>query len=360
MEEEFQIVDVDTHEPSQKVEQILSAAQAALGDHVNTELRGSMIETETPVCGSLGELREELARLRRELAAAALREGARIAAGGTHPLADAERQEITGRERYHDIADTYQQLAHEQLIFGCHVHVAVGGRDHTIRTLDRTRPWLAVLKAMGTNSPFWQGRDTGYASYRTLLYDRWPVCGVPDPFGSAARYDEVVEDLEATGTVPDPSHLKWDTRLSPQHQTLEFRVFDVCTTVDETVMVAGLARSLARTCYGQAVRDEDPPQPRPEVMRVARWAAARYGVGEKLVDLTTCRSFPARDMVERFLDFLRPDLENHGEWEEVSRLVGETLQRGTGARRQREAAQRGGNLTAVVDMLVEQTMTGTG
>ncbi|MDP8930384.1 MAG: glutamate--cysteine ligase [Actinomycetota bacterium] len=331
-----------------------------MSEQVNPELRRSMIETETPVCGSLGELRGELARLRRELAAAALGEGARIAAGGTHPLADAERQEITDKQRYHEIAETYQQLADEQLIFGCHVHVSVGNRDHTVRTLHRTRPWLAVLKALGTNSPFWQGRDTGYASYRTLLYDRWPVCGMPDPFGSAARYDEVVEDLEATGTVPDPSHLKWDARLSPQHQTLEFRVLDICMTVDETVMAAGLARSLARTCYGQVVRDEDPPQPRPEVMRIARWSAARYGIGEKLVDLATCRSVPAREMVERFLDFLRPDLENYGEWDEVSQLVGRTLEQGTAARRQREAAERGGGLTAVVDLLVEQTLTGTG
>ena len=170
----------------------------------------------------------------------------------------------------------------------------------------------------------------------------------------------MVEDLEAAETIPDPSYLKWDVRLSARYQTLEFRVADACMTVDETVMVAGLARSLARSCYGQVVRDEKPSQPRPELMRAARWHAARYGIGGNLVDFGKCRSVPAREMVERFLEFLRPDLQNHGEWDELSQLVGQTLKQGTGARRQREALRRSGNLTAVVDLLVEQTVAGTG
>ncbi len=359
VEEEFQIVDAETRELSQSVERILPAAQALLGEQVSSELRPSMVETETSVCSSLRELRDELARHRRELAAAAQREGTHIAAGGTHPFAEAEQQAITDEQRYHDIAEIYQQLVDEQLIFGCHVHVSVNDRDLAVRTLDRTRPWLAVLTALASNSPFWEGKDTGYASYRTLLYDRWPVSGMPDPFGSEARYDEVVEDLRAAETIPDASYLKWDVRLSARYQTLEFRVADVCATVDETVMVAGLARSLVRTCYGQVVREEKPSQPRPELIRAARWHAARNGVDGNLVDFGKCRSLPAREMVEGFVDFLRPDLQKHGEWDELSQLVGQTLERGTGARRQREARQRSGNLTAVVDLLVEQTLTGT-
>lgn len=360
VEEEFQIVDAETRDLSQSAERILPAARASLGEQVKSEFRQSMIETATRVCSSLEELRDELVRLRRGLAAAAEREGTRIAAGGTHPFAEAEQQGITDKERYQDIAETYQQLADETLIFGCHVHVSISDRDLAVRTLDRTRPWLAVLRALGANSPLWEGRDTGYASYRTLIYDRWPVGGLPEPFGSEARYDQVVEDLEASESIPDPTHLEWDVRLSPRYQTLEFRVVDACTTVAETVMVAGLARSLARTCSGQVVRGENPYQPRPELMRAARWRAARYGIDGNLVDLVTCRSVPSRVLVEGFVDFLRPDLQEYGEWDEVAGLVGQTLERGSGARRQREALKRSGNLTTVVDLLVEQTLAETG
>ncbi len=165
----------------------------------------------------------------------------------------------------------------------------------------------------------------------------------------------MVEDLEATEAIADPTFLEWDVRLSAHYQTLEFRVFDTCMTVDDAVMVAGLARSLARTCHGQVVRNEGPSQPRPELMRAARWRAARYGVEGELIDLVGCQSVPAHELIERFLDFLRPDLQQHGEWEEPSQLVERTLRGGTGARRQREALRRSGNLAAVVELLVEQT-----
>ncbi|MFN2555432.1 MAG: glutamate--cysteine ligase [Nitriliruptorales bacterium] len=357
-EEEFQIVDAETRDLRQNVERILAAAQDSLGDQVKSEFRPSMVETATRVCSSLRELRSELTRLRGELAAAAQREECHIAAGGTHPFAEAEQQGITDKERYRAIAEEYQQLAYEQLTFGCHVHVAISDRDLAVRTLDRTRPWHAVLRALGSNSPFWQGKDTAYDSYRTLLFDRWPVSGMPDPFGSEARYDEVIEDLEATETIPDPSFVEWDVRLSAHYETLEFRVMDACMTVDDAIMVAGLARSLTRTCHVQAVRGESPSQPRPELMSAARWRAARYGVEGNLIDLVGCRSVPATELIERFLDYLRPDLLEHGEWDELSQLVHRTLERGTGARRQREAMQRSGKLTAVVDLLVEQTMSG--
>jgi carboxylate-amine ligase len=358
VEEEFQTIDAETRELRPRAEQILPAALSIVGEEVSPELRPSQIEIETPVSHSLGELREELGRLRRELAEAAEQEGSLIAAAGTHPFSKSEEQGVTEKQRYREIAETYQQLAQEQLIFGCHVHVNINDRDVAVRVMDRTQPWLAVLKALSTNSPFWQGQDTGYASYRTALYDRWPMSGTPDPFGSEACYDEVVEDLTQTESIPDETFLQWDVRLSARYGTVEFRVADVCMTVDETVMVAGLARSLARACYDQVMRDEVLSQPRPELLRAARWRAARFGTEGDLVDLMRCRSIPARQMVEGFLDFLRADLEEHGEWDELAALVGQTLQRGTGARRQREALERGGELSDVVDLIVKETLAG--
>ncbi len=355
VEEEYLIVDAQTLGLRPVVDTILPQARLRLGDdQVTSELVAALIEVETSVCDGLGQLRDEVGRLRAQVVAAAAEEGRRILASGTHPFSSWRGQDITDTDRFHRLAEDYQQLAREQLICGCHVHVAVADRDVAIRVIDRTRPWLPVLLALTANSPFWEGVDTGYASYRTAVFDRWPTSGAPIPLGSRAAYDEVVDALVATGSIPDASQLYWDVRPSDRFGTVEFRIADVCATVDETVMLAGLARSLTRTCHGQVVRDDPVDHTRPELVRAARWRAARHGLEGELVDLWECEAVPAGDLVERLLAFLRPDLEEHGEWEDVAGLVRQQVERGSGARRQREAAERGG-VVAVAAALVDQT-----
>ena len=359
VEEEYQIINPSTRELHSRSQRILPKVQETVGDRVQPELYQSQIEIGTPICHTLADVRAELVRLRREVIIAAEKSGTRIAAAGTHPFSHWEGQQITPKERYIGIAQDYAQLAREQLIFGCHVHVGISDREAAIQVMNRARPWLAVMLALSANSPFWLGVDTGYASFRTEIWRRWPMSGTPYVFASRAEYDQLVEDLVSTGSITDGTKIYWDARPSARYETLEFRVTDVCITVDEVVMVAGMARGLARTCYAAAVRDEPITHMRPELLRAAKWRAARFGLDADLIDLQAMRAAPAVEVVEKFLAHLRPSLEEHGEWNEISGLVHETTARGNGAVRQRETYARASRLEDVVDMIVAETAKGT-
>lgn len=359
VEEEYQIVEAQTRELHSEQQSILPGAREAVGDRVTPELYLSQIEIGTPVCHSLAEVRRELMRLRREVIAAAEREGNRIAAAGTHPFSHWGDQQLTPKARYVGIEQDYQQLAREQLIFGCHVHIGIRDREAAIQVMNRSRPWLAPLLALAANSPFWLGVDTGYASYRTEIWRRWPMAGTPQVFSSRAEYDRLVQALVETESISDATKIYWDARPSARFETIEFRVTDVCMTLDEAVMIAGLVRSLAQTCYRQAVRDEPMRHARPELLRAAKWRAARYGLDADLIDTERERAVPAAELIEKLLAFVRPALEENREWDEISALVRETLRRGTGAARQRQVYARAGRLEDVVDFIIAETMKGT-
>jgi glutamate---cysteine ligase / carboxylate-amine ligase len=314
-----------------------------------------MIETNTPVCTTLAEVRQALHRSRQALVEAAGREGLAIAAAGTHPFSSWADQEVTDKPRYHNLAADYRQVFREEVVFGCHVHVGFDDREAAIQTMNRVRPWLPVLLALSANSPFWLGTDTGYASYRTEVWNRWPTAGIPQAFDSRAEYDRLVETLVATGSLREPTKLYWDVRPSARHETLEFRVADSVMRVDEAVMVAGLVRALAVTAHAAAERGDPDPRPRHELLRAAKWRAARHGLEADLVDVLAGRARPAAELVEAFLTEVRPALEEAGDLEEVTGLVRATLAGGTGAARQRQAFRRTGRLEEVVDLVVEAT-----
>ncbi|MGB3205010.1 MAG: carboxylate-amine ligase [Crinalium sp.] len=358
VEEEYQIIDPATRELRSRQQQILPIAKKTLGDLVQPELQLSQIETGTPVCRSLSEVRAELNRLRRELIAAAAKDGNQIAAAATHPFSEWEQQQIAPKERYQALLEDYQQLAREAITFGCHVHVGISDPEMAICVVNRARVWLAPLLALSASSPFSLGTDTGYASYRTQIWGRMPISGPPLIFSSQDEYQTVVEALVATGAVEEATKIYWDARLSERYPTVEFRVTDVCMTVDEAVMVAGLVRSLARTCYEQALADKPFPTTRHELIRAAHWRAARYGLDTELIDVEEKRAIPARDLIEKLLTFVRPALEDYGDWDEVSSLVQQTMQQGNGATRQREVYQRNGSLEEVVDYIVAETRKG--
>ena len=359
VEEEYQIIHPETRELRSRAARILPMARAAVGDEVQPELYLSQIEIGTPVCESIPDVRTELARLRGEVISAAQQDGSQIAAAGTHPFSHWEDQKLTPKDRYVGIAKDYAQLAREHLIFGCHVHIGINDREAAIQVMNRARVWLAPMLALASNSPFWLGVDTSYASFRTEIWRRWPMSGTPQVFASRGEYDKLVETLIATESVSDGTKIYWDVRPSARFETLEFRVTDVCLTIDEAVMLAGLARALVRGCYEMWERGEQAIDARPELLRAAKWLAARYGLDATLIDVVGGRAVPAREMIEDFLVFLRPSLEEHEEWEEISTLVREGVERGTGASRQRKAYERAGRLEDVVDLIVEETARGT-
>jgi glutamate---cysteine ligase / carboxylate-amine ligase len=330
-------------------------AEPDLGDRVQPELYRSQVEMNTPVCHTLAEVRDAVRSSRRALVEAAGREGLALAAAGTHPFSHWRDQVVTDKPRYRNLAEDYQQVFREQVVFGCHVHVGIADPEACIQTMNHVRPWLPALLALSANSPFWLGGDTGYASYRSEVWDRWPTAGLPELFASRATYDALVETLTATGSLREPTKLYWDVRPSSRQPTLEFRVADVCMEVDEAVMVAGLARALAFTGHEAAARGEPAPTPRPELLRAAKWRAARSGLDGDLVDVIGARALPAAELVEVFLAAIRPGLEAAGDLEEVTELVRATVARGTGAARQRAEHRRTGRLEAVVDLVVEAT-----
>ena len=254
--------------------------------------------------------------------------------------------------------DEFGLLAREHVIFGCHVHVGLADREAALATMNRARAWLSPLLALAANSPFWLGEETGYASYRTELWSRWPMAGPPLPFDSYAEYSGLLRTLVATGDLEDASRIYWDVRLPEKVPTIEFRVTDVCLSVDEAVMTAGLVRALARTCREAAERDEPFVPVRHEVLRVAHWHAARYGLEADLVDPAAGRHLPATELLEDFLAFLRDALEDAGDWDEVAGLVRQTLRRGNAAARQRAAFARAGKWEDVIELLVRETAEG--
>lgn len=359
VEEEYQIINARTRALHSRQEQIMPEAEGRVGEQVTPELYLSQIEIGTPICHSLAEVRGEIMRLRREVIAAAENQGNRIAAAGTHPFSHWEDQQLTPKARYVGIEQDYQQLAREQLIFGCHVHIGINDREVAIEVMNRSRPWLAVLLALSANSPFWLGADTGYASFRTQLWRRWPMAGTPQVFASRAEFDKLVKSLVATESITDATKIYWDVRPSARFETLEFRVTDVCMTLDEAVMVAGLARGIARTVYADAVRGAALEHARPELLRAAKWRAARYGLDADLIDVEKQKAVPATELVEKLLAFLRPALEEQGEWEEVQALVRQTIERGNGAARQRAAYAQAGRYEEVVDLIVRETAAGS-
>ena len=353
VEEEYQIVDSGTRELRSWGGRVVEGARLEAGE-VAAELMESQVEAVSPVCRTLSEVRLELLRLRRAVIQAAGEEG-RIVAASTHPFSRWQNQAVTPKERYRVLVETYQQLAREQVVFGFHVHVGIADPEAAVRAMNRLRVWLAPLLALSANSPFWHGEDTGYASYRTQVWGRFPVSGPPGIFSSRAEHDATVEALVRTETVEDATKIYWDARLPEKTETIEVRVADVCPTVDEAVMMAGLCRALVRSCFERSGREEPYRPVRPELLRAAHWRASRYGLKGELVDVDEERLVPAGDAVRKLLDFARPALEEFGDWDEVFGTVRETLRRGNGAMRQRAVYRRTGRLESVVDMLIEET-----
>ncbi len=335
VEEEFHLVDPETYRLTRSPALAEAVLRHEVGPHLHAEITTTQLESATGICTGLADLRAELVTTRAEAAGAAARAGVRILAASTHPFDSWHDQDITPAPRYQAMVDRWAGLALQQDICGCHVHVGVPDLDTAVAVMDRARPYLPVLLAMTGSSPFHDGVDTGHDSYRTMWWSRWPTTGPPEYLGSADRFREVVDGLVISGVIADSSHLYWDLRPSSHLPTLEFRLADVCTEVDDVVLHAALVRSLVRTLAGRAERGEPCPQPRPELLRAARWRAARHGLDDQLFDVLQNELVPARTAVRRLLTELREDLVDNDEWSTVVELVERLFERGTSSSRQR-------------------------
>ncbi|MGH3867556.1 MAG: glutamate--cysteine ligase 2 [Pseudonocardiaceae bacterium] len=355
VEEELLLVDPDTGRAMALSVEVLrdAAAGAPAADQALTsELMRQQVETNTRPCATLDELGCEVRRWRRVASEAAQGRGARVAAVGTSPLP--VDPSITASPRYQRIADEFGLTAAEQLTCGCHVHVQIESESEGVAILDRIRGWLPCLLALSANSPFWQGRDSGYASFRSQVWGRWPSAGPTELFGSAETYHATTGAMIESGTLLDLGMVFFDARLSRAHPTVEVRVADVCLVADDAVLLAALVRALVETA-ARSWRAGVPPVPhRSELLRLAGWRAGRSGLDGDLVD-PTGRPAPAAQVIRNLMDHLRPVLEDHSELEVVEDLVTSVLRRGNGAATQRQIYRASGQLTGVVAHAVTRT-----
>ncbi|MFJ4408559.1 glutamate--cysteine ligase [Streptomyces sp. NPDC088910] len=345
VEEEFLLLDRRTALPAPRVGQLRIAAEREpdLGiEEVDTELLQSQVEVATPVCSDLDEVAAHLTRFRKSLSAAARSVDCRLAATGGAPLMAEASVPVTGEQRYRDMRVDAARLVDEQLICGMHIHVAVPDRQAGAAALGRIRPWLPLLVALGANSPFWDGRDTGFASWRTVIFGRWPVSGSPPFFSGASHYEERVDALLGTGVIADRHQLYWHARLSDEYPTLEVRAPDVQLDVDSAITLAGLARGLVVTALREGSVGGRPLDPPASVLQAAGWHSARHGLTANLVDPRTNEPSQAADVLGALLDCVTPALKELDDLDRVTSGVRRLLDKGTGAARQRAALAHGG------------------
>jgi carboxylate-amine ligase len=354
VEEELLLVDSDSG-------QALALSAAVLGcvpecDEValTSELTRQQIETNTQPCKSLEELQREVRRWRRAAADAASGRNASIAALATSPLP--VNPSITSAARYQRMVDQFGLTAEEQLTCGCHVHVEIESDAEGVAVLDRIRGWLPCLRALSTNSPFWQGQDTGYASFRSQVWGRWPSAGPTELFGSPETYHATIQAMVESKTLLDAGMVYFDARLSLENPTVEMRVADVCLLADDAVLLAALTRALVETA-ARSWRAGEPPEPiRVELLRLSGWRAGRSGLEDDLLGADG-RPAPAPQVIRAMLDHVAPVLAEHGELDIVEELLAAVLDRGTGATAQRRIYRERGQLTDVVTHAVKATMS---
>src|SRR3954469_23560753 len=352
-EEELHLIDLDQWELSARAPQILSRLPA---EFYSAEIQRTTVETNTAVVRNLSDLREELLRLRAGLVQAAAKENLGVAAVGTAPRSTYADFELTSTGRYSRMQEQYRLLVDEQLICGTQIHVGVADRDMAVEIGQRIARDLPVLLALSASSPFWNGQDTGYASIRTIIWQRWPSAGSPGRLSSAAEYDRLVADLIGSGVIADPKMAYFDVRPSSHAPTLELRICDACPMVDDAVLIAGLFRALVRAAELD-IESDRPHVPAPAPLhRAAVWQAARGGLARQLLDgAVHPRPRPAPDVVGALVDRLRPQLEELGDWDTVVELTDAVLARGNSADRQRAAFAEHGRLEDVMRLVVEET-----
>jgi glutamate---cysteine ligase / carboxylate-amine ligase len=350
VEEEFVLVDASTgHLVNCAAEVLTSPAQCDL----QPEIAQFQVESVTGVCTGMAELHDQLMTARKELDERARACGARLVASGTPVLGMTTPTPLTHSARYQRMSQEMGALTNDMAICGQHVHIGLPDDESKVLVSNHLRPWLPTLLALGANSPYWTDGDTGYASWRYMVWSRWPSAGPPPLFENAAAYFAARDEIVTSGAALDRGMVYWDVRLSARHPTLELRVSDVAPTVDEAVLIAALVRGIASTALTSAVAPVPVPQ---HLLRVAMWRAARDGLEGFGLDPRTGSPTPASSIVASLVRSIRPALEAVGDYELVQETVDRLLLDGCGATRQRRAMSRRGRMDDVVHFLASQTI----
>jgi len=357
VEEEYMLLDSETYDLVQHVDTLLTdAKESEFVDHVSPELMQSVIEIATPVCHTAGDVGHELRKLRAHVTSLARQRNLRVGSAGTHPFSLFERQRITARDRYRNLVDQLQYVARRELIFGMHVHVAVDDPEKAIRVTNALLVHLAELLALSASSPFWRGEPTGLSSSRQMVFAAFPRSGPPPRFKDYADFAEVVGQLEKTGCIADYTHIWWDVRLHPRLGTVEVRIMDAVTRVDEAVALTAYVQALVKF-YSERYDAGQELQSYHRILTTEnKWLAARYGLEAPVMDLATGRRnrVPVAQLIRRTLRDLEPHAQELGSERELDGIR-EILDRGNGADRQLRIYNANRDLSEVVAEIADVT-----
>jgi carboxylate-amine ligase len=359
IEEEFQIVHPETRELHSYVSKLLEEGRehALLRERVRPEMHQSVVETGTGICRDIKQARDEICELRANLNELAVKNGLRIVAAGTHPFSDWKKQEITEGERYKVIVEDLQDVARANLIFGLHVHVGIKDREVAMAMANQVRYFLPHILALSTSSPFWLGRNTGLKSIRSEIFKRFPRTGIPGEFDSYVHFQRYVDLLVKTGCIDNAKKIWWDVRAHPFFDTVEVRVCDMTTRIDDTVAIAALIQALMGKLYLLYRRNQGWRSYARELIEENKWRAVRYGLDGQLIDFGKQEQFPIRHLVEELLEFVGESAEifkSHSDLERIRTLMKE----GSSADRQLRVFEETKSYHAVVDDLIEQSKMG--
>ncbi len=359
IEEEFQIVHHETRELHSYVSKLLDETPegSVLRERVRPEMHQSVVETGTGICRDIRQARDEITELRGQLGDLAKKGGMRIVAAGTHPFSDWKQQEITDRERYHQVVEDLQDVARGNLIFGLHVHVGIKDKEVAMALANQCRYFLPHILALSTSSPFWIGRATGLKSIRSEIFKRFPRTGIPGKFESFKSFESFVELLIKTGCIDNAKRIWWDVRCHPFFDTVEVRICDMTTRIDDTLGIAALIQALMGKLYLLYRRNQGWREYSHMLIEENKWRAVRYGLDGQLIDFGKREQVPIRVLIEELLDFVLEAADIFHTQDDLDR-VRTICREGASADRQLRVFKETGSLRAVVDDLAEQTMLG--
>ena len=357
VEEEYMLLDAETFDLVQHIDTVLAAvAGHELEPRINSELMQSVLEVATPVCHTPAGVQQQLLRIRRYVTDVAREKGLRVGSAGTHPFSLFEAQRITAKDRYRALVDQMQYIARRELIFGMHVHVAVDDPEKAIQVVNALIAHLHELVALSASSPFWRGEPTGLRSSRHMVFAAFPRSGPPPRFRDYADYAQVVNQLERTGCIQDYTHIWWDIRLHPRLGTIEIRICDAVTRLEDVIAITAYCQALVKHYAELVDRGEEIPSFHRILTTENKWLAARYGLSAPVMDLHTGRRnrLPVAALVRRTLKTLRPHARDLGSEEELAG-IDEILRRGNGADRQLHVFNRSRDIVDVVREIADAT-----
>src|SRR5688572_19123445 len=357
VEEEYMVIDPESRELKSHEQKIVHEGQKIIKDKVKAEMHQAVVEVGTEICANIDEAYKDVTTLRKTISGIAENLGLWVGASGTHPFSHWERQLITDHARYNEIVNELQEAARSNLIFGLHVHVGMETREMAIHIANSARYFLPHVFALSTNSPFWEGRTTGYKSFRTKVFDKFPRTGIPDFFESIEAYDNYIKLLVKTNCIDNAKKIWWDLRVHPFFNTVEFRICDIPMTVHETIAITAIFQAICAKLYKLRSQNMNFMMYSRALLNENKWRASRYGIEGSMIDFGKEQEVNTRVLIYELLDFVDDVVPHLGSRHAIS-YVHKILEQGTGADRQLKVFNESTNMLDVVDYIHGNFLTG--